>query len=485
MSKTSRTLCAVVAALVTSFALPARADLSIAKRATKNVSCTGGNCVAMARNAVMNVADLEGLLAAQPNVSLEAGPATNIAVDATLTRTSSATLSLTAQNTLTVNRPITVAGPGGVKIQTASGGLSFASKASLSFWSLSSPLAINGIAYTLVGDIKSMNYEVSTPVALARDYDAFADGTYYGAPVQWIQGPNGRLEGLGHTISRLRIEGGGGLPVGFVGQSNGTLTNLHIDGELLGGDKIGLAVGSNSGLIERVAVKVTIIGNGGMETAGLVAENTGVIRGSSASVNIRFGGMGYTAGLVAINSGTIGTSWAAGTVRGTNNPAQLTGSLVALNAGAIQNSYSLADTKFFHDYHWDIAHGGLIGQTSTTANYPSSVIAAYAAGATAPRKAPPFTNNSGLAGYNGFAFAGAVVGFDGTSSTFQSTYWATDTSRHHPNKAAGNKTQLAGVTGLTEAQLKSALPSGFDPTIWGQNPNINSGYPYLLSNPPQ
>jgi hypothetical protein len=38
----------------------------------------------------------------------------------------------------------------------------------------------------------------------------------------------------------------------------------------------------------------------------------------------------------------------------------------------------------------------------------------------------------------------------------------------------------AGGTGQTTAQLKSGLPSGFDPTVWGSSPSINSSYPYLL-----
>ena len=40
-------------------------------------------------------------------------------------------------------------------------------------------------------------------------------------------------------------------------------------------------------------------------------------------------------------------------------------------------------------------------------------------------------------------------------------------------------------TGLTDAALKSALPAGFDPAIWGQSATINNGYPYLLDNPPE
>jgi hypothetical protein len=43
----------------------------------------------------------------------------------------------------------------------------------------------------------------------------------------------------------------------------------------------------------------------------------------------------------------------------------------------------------------------------------------------------------------------------------------------------------SGVSGLTNAQLKSGLPDGFDPKIWGQSSGINKGYPYLLANPPQ
>ncbi len=77
------------------------------------------------------------------------------------------------------------------------------------------------------------------------------------------------------------------------------------------------------------------------------------------------------------------------------------------------------------------------------------------------------------------------MGYDGDYSTFGSTYWVVDSSKHNPKLPAGNKAKLEGVAGLTQAQLKSALPPGFDATIWGQSPDINNGYPYLRSNPPQ
>jgi hypothetical protein len=64
--------------------------------------------------------------------------------------------------------------------------------------------------------------------------------------------------------------------------------------------------------------------------------------------------------------------------------------------------------------------------------------------------------------------------------------WDLDTSGiNDPGQGVGGKTNYPGVTGLTDTQLKSALPAGFDPKIWGQNAGINGGYPYLLANPPQ
>jgi hypothetical protein len=53
------------------------------------------------------------------------------------------------------------------------------------------------------------------------------------------------------------------------------------------------------------------------------------------------------------------------------------------------------------------------------------------------------------------------------------------------NAKTRNMSCSAGVTGLTDAQLKSDLPAGFDPAIWGQDAAVNNGWPYLLANPPQ
>ncbi|MBA3811415.1 MAG: hypothetical protein H0X27_07200, partial [Caulobacteraceae bacterium] len=38
--------------------------------------------------------------------------------------------------------------------------------------------------------------------------------------------------------------------------------------------------------------------------------------------------------------------------------------------------------------------------------------------------------------------------------------------------------------GLTTFPLRSGLPPGFDPTIWGQDASLNGGLPYLRATPP-
>jgi hypothetical protein len=75
-----------------------------------------------------------------------------------------------------------------------------------------------------------------------------------------------------------------------------------------------------------------------------------------------------------------------------------------------------------------------------------------------------------------------VGGFAGYDSYGDSAdYWDLDTSGLSEGCGQGNCT---GITSLTDAQLKSGLPAGFDPAVWGQNASINNGYPYLLANPP-
>ncbi len=103
--------------------------------------------------------------------------------------------------------------------------------------------------------------------------------------------------------------------------------------------------------------------------------------------------------------------------------------------------------------------GGLIGEAGTGA-----VISSYATGTV--------TGGYPIGGFVGGGFAGFVN---------NNSYWDSLTSGL--TNAVGfcvNSGCANGASGLTTAQFTSGLPSGFDPTIWGSNPSINNGYPYLL-----
>jgi hypothetical protein len=480
----ARILCASFVMVCAS--MPAQADLSIAKAPTQNVTCNGPNCAATAPTAVLNIADLRHLLAKNPAVSVGARNANNITVDAALTWTSSASLTLVSNGSLIVNRPITVAGRAKVIIQ--SGPFFFAHNGSLTFWDAASSLTINQTVYKLEPDLPSLIADVQSNLdgayALAKDYDASGD-TYVSTPLYEL---DGHLDGLGHTISHLSLSNGFGS--GLIDTLRGTLANLHLaDAVVAAGVVSGGVVATNYGVVYHVSVTAVLNGIGGAtEIGGLVGENEqgGVIRNSWAKVKIFPGPYTDTGALVAVNAGTISGSWAAGTVRALGDPASTQGGLVAINSGLIANSYTLADTRFCAHCQYKMSdHGGMIGRVSSSPDYPSVVLSSYVAGRTAPSPGPGSSTGPCSRWAPLFNLAGAVVGCDATDSFFASTYWVTDSSRHNPKQAAGNKAQLAGAAGLTEAQLRAALPPGFDPTIWAQSTVINNGYPYLLANPPQ
>jgi hypothetical protein len=139
---------------------------------------------------------------------------------------------------------------------------------------------------------------------------------------------------------------------------------------------------------------------------------------------------------------------------------------------------------------------GLVGGISGE----SSIVDSYSLG---PVQAGPDSNIGGLVGYcdangstintsyaishiSGGTSPGGFLGDDTGSGGLSSDYWDLDTSGiGNPSQGAGNVPNDPGITGLTDSQLKSGLPAGFDPAIWAQSASINNGYPYLIANPPQ
>lgn len=219
---------------------------------------------------------------------------------------------------------------------------------------------------------------------------------------------------------------------------------------------------------------------------GLVGQNQGTIQSSFAAGDVA--GCNYCGGLVALNNGGIATSNASGAVAYTN-VANSVGGLVAVNSGSIDQSYATGSGTGGQQ----TAVGGLVGNSN------GYIRDCYAFGAATAGQGG---HAGGLVGHNsGIGLverayslgvphaeggeAGGSIGDDTGSAGIDADYWDFDTSGiTDPSQGAGNRANDPGITGLTDQQLKSALPAGFDSMVWGRKRTINNGYPYLLANPP-
>jgi len=189
----------------------ALADVSISSKPTQNMSCEAGVCTATAKKAVLNVGDLQTTLASG-DVAVKTGTlAKDIEIVQPLTWATTSHLTLDAQQSVMVKKPVTVTGSGALTIAYKDGGaagdLFFVNKGRIDFSDLNSSLVINGTAYALAPSIKTLAAAIAAngagSYALAKDYDATNDGTYTASPIGATL--SGTLEGLGHTIRKLTI----------------------------------------------------------------------------------------------------------------------------------------------------------------------------------------------------------------------------------------------------------------------------------------
>ena len=454
----------------------ADAALVISNKPTRNVSCTYAQCSATAPGAILNAGKLSNLLAKYPVVYIEASVAKTIDVEAPLGWTANSVLYFSARNRLNVNKTISVVGKGGINISASD--LVFAPKAKIDFWDLKGALTINSQSYTLVRDITSLAADITADpsgnYALAWDYDASADGSYGGTVI--IADLQGTFEGLGHSISNFTISSS--IPdatAALLYSSHGTIADFSLLHARLQSDQsvqeIAPLVTSNYGLIKRVFVSSKIDFSEAMGEAigGIVGGNSGKIENSHAVVAAAFprGDRADLGGLAAANSGTIQTSYVEGKLLSPSahfSP----GGIVGQNYGIVKNCYALARIKGGerseqNPYAYD---GGLVGDNG------GSVTTSYAAG---KMEHVRYYGNT----------VGGLVGFEETQTGgLAKSYWDMGDGVSDPAEAAGNIANDPGGTGLTDAQLKSGLPDGFDPKIWAQDAAVNNGYPYLIDNPP-
>jgi hypothetical protein len=530
---------ALAAATLAAAALPAHATLVISTAPSSNVTCISGTCSATNANAVLNVRDLKALLQAGDLTVTSAGVPTDMAFEATLNWTRPHRLTLDAGGKIVFTMPVTSEGKGGVTLISNDHGqdplidYAFVGKGKLAFWDTASSLVINGKSFALVGDLATLAAGIaanpSGAFALAKGYDASADGVYAHAPIRTAFG--GTFEGLGHAVMNLSVSAAGDTGVGLFAATNGaTLRDIGLTNVSIAVDNV-----ANTGALVGDAELVTIehgystgriTGSGG-DAGGLVGhfenletrEDTYDVW-SDASVSGSFQIAGGLFGEVVNPAGTIQLVHATGAV--TARQAQFVGGLVGSFEGGLEQAYATGAVIAGRSS----AAGGLIGDgftvvadafaTGNVSAGPDSEVGGFAGDiggslvdtyATGAVKVQRNHSAGGLVGtlqaganiewgyaigdlseVKGGATAGGLIGMDSRSPGNGKTvamYWDLDTTGvGRRSKGAGNIPRDPGLTGLTTAQFLAGLPDGFDPAAWAQSPAINGGYPYLIYVPP-
>jgi hypothetical protein len=497
----SRTI-ALAAAFALMSVAAARAELTISNKPTKNVTCSGGTCSATAKKANLNVADLVTMLSSS-DVSVASGSkAQDTTVNNALSWSSGHKLTLDSFRNIDFQAALVSEGGGSLTLTPGDGSpgaiVTFSEKGRIAFWDLNSTFVIAGNTFALVGSIATLATAIqSNPsglFALANDYDAASDGVYPWSPI--TSEFSGSFVGNGNTIRNLTIHAHNGAVLGLFQAVRGAVGALHLVNTDIRA-KSGSAVGSlaaalfDSAFIYEVSVSGNVSAGPSSTVGGLIGSvvsgtvvdsamsghvsgsgsdtndysavgglvgyaQSGTVANSSSSATVT-GGAGWRAGgLIGSNHGTAAVSFATGKVNAGDNG--FAGGLIGENlGGSVSNTYATG----FTGGGVNSTVGGLIGHNQ------GPVATSYSSGAVA--------SGSGNA-------VGGLIGNDSEAGDLTNTYWDTTTSGQA--HGVGNDTSYPGVTGLTTEQFLAGLPGGFDPAVWAERANINSGLPYLLAWPP-
>lgn len=318
--------------------------------------------------------------------------------------------------------------------------------------------------------------------AAEADVGALASNVYSGK-ISAVS-TSGSIVGGGATSTGL---GGlvGGINAGVtVDRSDSTCSINGADESFIGG-LIGFAAPQTT--ISNSSASGNISGKSAKYAGGLVGYSYATIVGSHATGAVTTDGT--AGGLTARNVGQIIDSYATGPVTGRshNHQYRYLGGLVGFNMSIITHSFAVGSVTGGR------RTGGLVGHNwgSIEDSYATGNVAggdpALVGGLVGDKEHGKinYSYATGAVVGQGDSFVGGLIGFDASPGFMTSDYWDLDTSGiGDPSRGAGNYPNDPGIVGLTDAQLKSGLPDGFDPAIWGQNANINNGYPYLLANPP-
>ena len=428
----------------------------------------------------------------------------DIFVQAPISWSTGATLTLDAYRNLVITAPITASGAGQAVLLTGSGGsghLDFGLgqsgfAGSLSFTGAEGggqSLTINGTPYTLIYSMAELAALNGTSTNAAPATDLNATTTYTDAVVKTF---GGNLEGLGHVVQNLTIDApadgtGAGYNIGLVGQlgassgSTTSISDLGVAGGNVSGEKyVGGLVGWNYGVIDRTFVSADVnetssVSQSAVETGDLVGLNYGSISWSHATGNVDGSSTAHPArasdlgGLVGRQSGgSIDHSYyAEGMVSGSGVFIDVGGLVGSLAGGSVVESYAAGQVS---GSQWI---GGLVGQMtggSVADSFSSGTVdGIYSGGFAGSVSGGSITDSYSTSWLIRGGGGGLFGGFG--NATASNVYWDTQTSGR--TKAVFLGSSPSGVTGLTTAQLQASLPAGFDSTVWGQIPGVS--FPYL------
>ena len=282
----------------------------------------------------------------------------------------------------------------------------------------------------------------------------------------------GSYDGNGLTINNIIIVVADSR-IGLFGQNNGAIRNLSIlDANIDGLNLVGGLAGTNYGIIESCNVSGTI--DADTQVGGLVGNNYGDITNCNSSGTVT--GVNNVGGLVGYNhnSATLSRCYSNCSVAGTGAQPEFLGGLNGYNNGLISKSFALGDVSSTY-----LSAGGLVGF-----NFQGIITDSFALGDVfSPNRAGGLVGDNRSSLINSYS-AGAVTGTSdigglvGLSSDSGGT--PTYTNCYYDSIASGQIDAGKGIP-LTSLQMNEASNyGGWDYTsIWGINPGVNSGYPFL------
>jgi hypothetical protein len=346
-----------------------------------------------------------------------------------------------------------------------------------------------------VNQLQAMQNNLAGDYCLVRDIEAGNNPNF--APIGNISTPfTGKLNGNGHVVRNLRIKSNQ-QQVGLFGVTrNAVISNLTIENVSVTGTSASLSVvGGLAGSVGSDDTESTTIANvhvsgsvkclvGSCDVGGILggfgsfAGENRVLRDSSSSATVI--GSRFVGGIVGFAASvTIRRTYATGPVRCTATNCMAAGLVARFLHGAVGQSFATGAVEAADGS--DSRAGGLVAYSEGTA----SITKSFAEG-------PVRSNSTGPVGYAAAVIAqhngsgpldqvygvGPVTSAGATTAGVTASAFGPVTNAYWDTQTTGQATSNAG-TGMTTAQLRAALPTGFDPAIWGITPNLS--YPFLLT----